>query len=49
VVEERCEMTFIKDLQTLFRRTLPKGVKVTSDRSRKEGNILADDGLLSLR
>ena len=32
MVEERREMTSIKNLYTLFRRTLLKGVEVTSER-----------------
>ena len=47
MVEERREMASIKDLYTLFRRTLLKRVEVTSDCSREERNILTDDGLLS--
>lgn len=47
MVEERCKMASIKGLQTLFCRTLPKGVEVTSNCAREERNVLADDGLLN--
>ena len=45
MVEERREMASIKDLYTLFCRTLLKGVEVTSDCLREERNILADNSL----